>query len=84
MFLNNFQSFIERNPSALWQASVLQRKVIEICCMACTLLTSYFLDDESKSWHPVLGEKDGAVPAGARGVGHKTALRNGGRFTLAV
>ena len=27
MFLNNFQSFMTDNPSALWQSQLLQRKV---------------------------------------------------------
>lgn len=30
MFFNNFQSFINSNPSALWQAQLLQRKLAKV------------------------------------------------------
>jgi hypothetical protein len=28
-FFNNFEAFIKKNPSALWQASLLQRKFMQ-------------------------------------------------------
>jgi len=64
MFLTHFQAFMTNNPSALWQATLLQRQVSSFECfygLTSLFLLGYSSDDESKFGCGVLGEEDGTV-----------------------
>ena len=78
MFLNNFQSFMTDNPSALWQSQLLQRKVRlispDLLCDSPLVNPSLLTDDGEESGCELLGAQDGAVQGSKRRTGHQAAI----------